>query len=401
MRRRGMTQGEIKTALQVVNRDRCRPPLDEAEVGQIAASVARYEPSEPAARHSDSPDREPFSAITARELMELPDPPASAELVGPLLVRGARTVLGAQTGEGKTTLALQLVHAAVSGRDFLEWKGSRYRALMIDAEQGLRTIKRRLREAGLDGSTDVDYPARPRWSLARPGRPRRVPAGGDPRRGGVRPGRRRPAHKLHRGDSNDERHAVDLMRRLDAWRDRFGFALLLLMHRRKSQVGLKGFKMDDLFGSTAYLRGAEVVLGLERKHEGYSKLHFFKDRDGDLPVGSAWGLLFDQEEGFRRDPEDGKSKETAIDKVLAALGSEPGLSLKQNRRRAPATASARSARLSRTSMPTPRTPPAGPSSGTCPTRPPRRRVREAVAGSEPGSGSEPPGTRVEGRKPLP
>jgi hypothetical protein len=65
------------------------------------------------------------------------------------------------------------------------------------------------------------------------------------------------------------------------------------------------FSIHDLFGSSAYVRGAEVVLGLRRVSDGYAKLHFLKDRDGDLPISTAWGLLFDQEEGFRRDPNDG------------------------------------------------------------------------------------------------
>lgn len=43
-RRYGLSESEIAAALHVINRTRCRPQLDEAEVGRIAASVARYEP---------------------------------------------------------------------------------------------------------------------------------------------------------------------------------------------------------------------------------------------------------------------------------------------------------------------------------------------------------------------
>jgi len=46
MRRRGMTQREIAAALHQVNKDRCRPPLDEREVEGVATSVARYAPDE-------------------------------------------------------------------------------------------------------------------------------------------------------------------------------------------------------------------------------------------------------------------------------------------------------------------------------------------------------------------
>jgi len=44
MRRMGMSQAEIFAALQARNRARCAPPLPEAEVERIAASIARYEP---------------------------------------------------------------------------------------------------------------------------------------------------------------------------------------------------------------------------------------------------------------------------------------------------------------------------------------------------------------------
>src|SRR5207342_801699 len=106
-----------------------------------------------------------------------------------------------------------------------------------------------------------------------------------------------PLYKLHAGNSNDERGAVDLMRRLDGWRSELEFALLLPVHLRKPIPGER-FTIHDVFGSSAYTRGAEVVLGLRRVSNGYAELHFFKDRDGDLPVGEKWGLVFDREEGF-------------------------------------------------------------------------------------------------------
>lgn len=44
MRRRGMSPAAIEAAILEVNRTQCRPPLDEAEVRGIAASVSRYDP---------------------------------------------------------------------------------------------------------------------------------------------------------------------------------------------------------------------------------------------------------------------------------------------------------------------------------------------------------------------
>ena len=260
------------------------------------------------ASNGDRPDDEPFrlDTPTARDVCRLPDPPESDQLLGPLIRRGQRLVVGAGTGEGKTTLVGQSVAAVVDGRDFLDWRGhGDSRALIIDAEQGLRTIKRRLREARLDESTAVTYVRVPDGlNLDRDQRHieeiERILAAGrydlvvaD------------PLYKLHTGDSNDERAAVDLMRRFDAWRVEHNFGLILPCHIRKPPPGAK-FTLNEFFGSSAYLRGAEVVIGLQLIRDGYSRLSFFKDRDGDLPTAEKWGLLFDRETGFRRDPNDGK-----------------------------------------------------------------------------------------------
>ncbi len=52
MRRRGMTEEEILTALLAVNKNRCAPPLDESEVEAIARSIARYSPAGVAGRQT-------------------------------------------------------------------------------------------------------------------------------------------------------------------------------------------------------------------------------------------------------------------------------------------------------------------------------------------------------------
>ena len=326
MRRRGMGEAEILAALEATNRERCNPPLDEAEVERIAASISRYDPTETPAS-SDEPSGPPFEVLTARQLCLLPDPPTSDYLLGPLLVRGTRTVLGAHTGEGKTTLALEMTAAVVHEREWLGWTGAGGRVLVIDAEQGLRTIKRRLREIGLDKTNNVDY-------LRVPDGLALDQDGSDAVRLEALLASREyslvvadPLYKLHRGDSNEERHAVDLMRRLDRWRDQHRFALLMLVHLRKPPpLGAK-FSLHEFFGSGACLRGAEVAIGIRRMTPGYSRLHFFKDRDGDLPVGEHWGLIFDRKDGFRRDPEDGQDRETALTKVQRALEERPGRTL--------------------------------------------------------------------------
>jgi hypothetical protein len=136
-----------------------------------------------------------------------------------------------------------------------------------------------------------------------------------------------PLYKLHTGDSNAEREAVELMRRLDRWRDELGFGLVLPVHLRKPIPGVK-FSIHEIFGSSAYVRGAEVVLGLRRVSNGFAELHFFKDRDGDLPVGEKWALLFDRETGFRRAQEEDDEAALA-DRLLDFVRENPGLSTKK------------------------------------------------------------------------
>src|SRR5205823_836143 len=117
-------------------------------------------------------------------------------------------------------------------------------------------------------------------------------------------------------------------RQFDSWRTQLRFALLLPVHLRKPPIGAK-FSIHEFFGSSAYVRGAEVVLGLQRVRDGYARLHFLKDRDGDLPVPAAWGLLFDREAGYRRDPDDTTPRETVAEKVRAALEDEQPLPLRE------------------------------------------------------------------------
>jgi hypothetical protein len=323
MRRRGMDEAAILAALRETNK-RCRPPLPERDLKRIARSIG----SKPSQAEKEAAEREPFvlELLSARQVCELPDPADSDQLLGPLLVRGQRLILGGHTGEGKTTAALWLVRAITAAETFLDWQGAGGRALVLDAEQGLATVKRRLREAGLADSELVDYV--------------RVPDGleldSDERHvaelervleaGGYAVVVADPLYKLHTGDSNAEREAVDLMRRFDRWRETFRFALVLPVHCRKPLPGTK-FSIHDLFGSSAYVRGAEVVLGLQRLADGYSLLHFLKDRDGDLPIGARWRLLFDREDGYRRDPKDGEPP--TAERVASLRAEDPTLTQAQ------------------------------------------------------------------------
>jgi len=263
----------------------------------------------PAAQAGDE-RRERLRVLSAPEVMALPDPDAEGYLLGPLIYKGYRIVVGGHTGHGKTTFTMQMVASAVKGEDFLDphWHGKGgLRALIIDVEQGTRSLKRVLREVGLDGNPNIRYLRVPDGlaldsdeeaiaameKIFHQGRYDIVLAD--------------PLYKLHRGNPNDSRAADDLMRRFDDWRDRYGFSLLLPMHCRKTNGAT--LSPEDLFGSSTYQWGAEMLLGIERKSDTMTFLHWWKDRDGevaetDAAIGTHWKLRFERLKGFRRYPKD-------------------------------------------------------------------------------------------------
>jgi hypothetical protein len=257
---------------------------------------------------------------TAREIAALPEPDDADLLAGPLVVRGARTIIVAAPGHGKTTLAGQLVHAVLTGSEVLGYLGAGIGpALIVDLEQGLRSIKRTLRDAGLDDREDVLYAAAPDGLAldSDDGHRRELERVLEQHRPVVVV--LDPYYKAHRGEANEERGVVDLMRYLDGLRARFGFALVMPAHPRKDQTGRDGARkltLDDVAGSGAITRGAELVVGLERLSHGFARLRILKDRDGDLAVGEEWPLLFARGEGFRRDPKTEATQEETEQRIL-------------------------------------------------------------------------------------
>lgn len=254
---------------------------------------------------------QPPADLSAREVCELPITEAQSVL-GPICA-GARVVIAGASGEGKSTLSMGMTGAIAEGGTFLDWQGIGGTVLVVDLEQGLRSVKRALREARLHESDNVRYYRIPdglsldtnetqaAWLRDRIAQWKPVMVLID------------PLYKAHQGDSNDERAMVDMMRRLDKWRDEMGFVLLIPMHLRKLDPRATDPRMDDVFGSGGLTRGAEVVLGIKRNAPGKSTLYFWKDRDGDMhEFGEKWKLIFTREDGFERSPEDKEPEMTVV-----------------------------------------------------------------------------------------
>lgn len=252
-------------------------------------------------------DAAKFTTLTAAELCAQPDPEGHA-LLGPIVGKGGRTIIVGATGHGKTTLGLQLLRAVTEAGSFCDWTGAgNLRGLVIDLEQGAKSARRALREAGLGNSENVDVALIPD-GLALDRNPEHVQQlHATIALGGHEIVLLDPYYKAHQAeDPNSERPIVDLMRQLDALRTQLGFSLILPAHPRKrqDQEGPRKLTIDDISGSGAVSRGAEVVIGIERLNPGYARLRFLKDRDGDLPVGEAWSLTFTKTAGYQRDPRD-------------------------------------------------------------------------------------------------
>jgi hypothetical protein len=144
LRRRGMTAEDIGDFLSGLNARRCVPPLAEAEVRTIAASIGRYAPEPlpvtPQAAPKTGPASRWAAAVSAPAFLSATEPDADF-LEDRQLARGSVTEWFSPRGLGKTLAAHALaVKHALDGR----------RVILIDRDNSRGEVKRRLREWGAD-----------------------------------------------------------------------------------------------------------------------------------------------------------------------------------------------------------------------------------------------------------
>jgi hypothetical protein len=255
----------------------------------------------------------------------------SLEVLGPMFQRGMRTVIGAQTGEGKTSFALRAVHALVERAPFLEeprWRsrGQGARALVVDLEQGEETLKTRIRETGLDSSERVDVLWEPSGIALDRREEDRAMVEDYLREGHYDLVLLDPLYQMHLGSGNDEEIAAATMRIVDGWARDFNCSIVIPMHARKPPHEKAGRSMTihDIAGTTTWLRNAEFVLGLQLMFAGQSRLWFFKDRIGRGPeIRSHWWLDFNRESefGYKRNHKEIKERVKRDMKALLKLDS--------------------------------------------------------------------------------
>lgn len=158
LRRHYAGRDVLEVTLMAVNRTHCSPPLPDAEVSRIAASVSRYPPG--AERQTSFTTSLPYIGSEAVKLVDpvelnsVVEPGPRIDLVAGLIPEGHTTLLYGDGGQGKSFLALALASCVAMGRPFATVGTKQTGVLMLDWELDLEEHSRRAyriaRGLGLD-----------------------------------------------------------------------------------------------------------------------------------------------------------------------------------------------------------------------------------------------------------
>jgi hypothetical protein len=158
MRRRGMSSAAILAALLTENARRCKPPMDESEVREIARKGAKYEPGDPVAANRPSASTGDWRLYDLAELPTVEVPPLRW-IVDGLIPEGGIGWLSGPPKESKSLLALDLViHLAHAQPWIGRYRVEPMNSLYIAREDPLRRLKERAAEIN-SGYGYPDIPA--------------------------------------------------------------------------------------------------------------------------------------------------------------------------------------------------------------------------------------------------
>jgi hypothetical protein len=156
MRERGHTEEEIYAALDVTNRQRVNPPLDDAEIRRIAWSIAKY----PAGKGSYALDGEitelpPIEWVDWETFWDT-DTRGEDWLIEPVIPRGRSIALYSPAKQGKSLFALDIVASAATGRAVLDRPaGDPLTVVYFDLEMTEDDLYERLEDMGYGRETDL------------------------------------------------------------------------------------------------------------------------------------------------------------------------------------------------------------------------------------------------------
>jgi len=121
LRHAGLSKSELETSLLKINAERCQPPLSESEVSQIARSIARYGVGKQTQTVFESVnDAADFSSLFTIQdasvwLENAKLRPVPKMLFGEFWFEGELCILFADTGKGKSILAVQIGNSISKG----------------------------------------------------------------------------------------------------------------------------------------------------------------------------------------------------------------------------------------------------------------------------------------------
>jgi len=150
MRKRGMTREAIEAALLEENRLRCEPPLPEAEVRRVAASVASY--YDRPHNNQGSAEAPATGSLTTRCLSDVEAKPVCWLWPG-RIARGKLTIIAGEPGLGKSQITASIAAVVTKGG---RWPVDRHQSktghvLFLTAEDDpADTLRPRLEAAGAD-----------------------------------------------------------------------------------------------------------------------------------------------------------------------------------------------------------------------------------------------------------
>ena len=153
LRNAGLSPAALEAALLQVNADRCDPPLEEEEVKQIAASVARYAlpgPDVDVTLGTPKEAKDPWAKYHTSE--QILDAPPITFLIDGFLTEDAITVIAAPVAQRKSIIALNVVHSLVTNEALFghfEVKKKPTRVLYCCPEMGIQSFSARLKAMGL------------------------------------------------------------------------------------------------------------------------------------------------------------------------------------------------------------------------------------------------------------
>jgi hypothetical protein len=241
--------------------------------------------------------------IAGSEFVKLPHS-EEPKLLGALLRQGVRVLVGGATGEGKSTIVGHMMYSALACKDFCGFNGGPQdlTATLLDTEMSAAQVSALVSRCRLDSFGN-------RFQVATPGGLSLVPSD-TPLAKKQRDWLRQimettdivtidPYYKLFRetGSAMDRVLTEEVLEVLDTLAKETETCLIIPAHARKMEAKYM-MRLDDIYGPSILTRNASVILGIQIIAFGKSRLHFFKDRFGELPVKDHWVLNFHKMTGY-------------------------------------------------------------------------------------------------------